>query len=165
MRRWYVIYTRSRAEKKTANRLEEEGFEVYCPLKEEVRQWSDRKKKVKVAVLPSYVFIKLENYGKERIDVLNIPGVLRFLWWIGKPATVREEEIKQLKEFLSEYRHTRISVSFKKGEKVVINQGPFKEHKGIIIDFDRRKAILQLESIGIMLKAQLPLSMLKKMRG
>ena len=45
---WYVLYTTSRAEKKVAQRLEEKGLEVFLPMIEELRQWSDRKKKVEI---------------------------------------------------------------------------------------------------------------------
>lgn len=44
---WYVMYTAPRAEKKVAERLKEKGTEVYLPMIEEIRQWSDRKKKFK----------------------------------------------------------------------------------------------------------------------
>lgn len=162
---WYVIYTQARAEKKTANRLKDSGFEVYCPLQEEVRQWSDRRKKIKVPVFRSYVFIRLENYAKERVAVLQTPGVSRFLWWLGKPAVVREVEMNDLKAFLEDYKDKDIQISYLKGEKVEIKQGPLKAYKGTIIDLDRRKAVLHIESLGLTLKAQLPLGMLKKLSG
>lgn len=162
MKHWYVIYTRSRAEKKTATRLEEAGFEVYCPMREEMRQWSDRIKKVKEPVFRSYVFIRLEHYSKESITVLNTPGVVRFLWWLGKPAIARDVEIEQIRQFLTEYKDNDIQITFRKGEEVEIKQGPFKEFKGIIIDLDQRKAILEIKSLGLALKAQLSLGVLKK---
>lgn len=162
MKHWYVIYTQSRAEKKTANRLKELGYEIYCPLQEEVRQWSDRRKKVKVPVFRSYVFIQLDNYSKECVEVLQTPGVVRFLWWLGKPAIVRDAEMDNLQQFLEEYKDTAIRVTYHKGEMVEIKQGPFKEYKGTIIDMDRRKAVLHLESLGLTLRVQLPLTMLKK---
>ena len=160
---WYVIYTQPRAEKKTAGRLDEAGFEVYCPLREEVRQWSDRKKKVKVPVFNSYVFIRLEDYVRQRVQVLTTPGVSRFLWWLGKPAIVRDEEMNSLRQFLDDYRDTEIQVSYNKGERVEITQGPFKSYKGIIVDMDRKKAMLIIESLGLTLRATLPLHLLKKM--
>ena len=45
---WYALYTQPRQEKKVVSRLEQLGIEVYCPLLIQVRQWSDRKKKVEV---------------------------------------------------------------------------------------------------------------------
>lgn len=160
---WYVIYTKSRTEKRVADRLADKGFEVYCPLKEEIRQWSDRRKKIKAPVFRSYVFIRLKAYAKERTAVLETPGVVRFLWWLGKPAIVRDEEMDALREFLEEYRKAGIQITYQKGERVLINQGPFKEYKGIITDLDKRKAYLYIESLGMTLKAQLPLNMLNKL--
>jgi transcription antitermination factor NusG len=56
--KWFVMYTRSRAEKKVAEMLVEEGVEVYLPMVEELRQWSDRKKKVQKALFNGYIFVK-----------------------------------------------------------------------------------------------------------
>ena len=42
---WYVLYTKSRNEKKVASLLAAKGIEVYSPLQEVIKQWSDRKKK------------------------------------------------------------------------------------------------------------------------
>ena len=43
---WYVIYCKPNTEKRTAQKLKELDFEVYCPTQTQVRQWSDRKKKI-----------------------------------------------------------------------------------------------------------------------
>ena len=52
---WYVLYTKSRHEKKLADRLQSEGWTVYCPLKKTTRQWRDRKKVVEEALFPSAI--------------------------------------------------------------------------------------------------------------
>ena len=59
--KWYVMYTTSRSEKKVADRLAERGWEVYLPIVEELRQWSDRKKKVQRPLFNAYVFVKTEG--------------------------------------------------------------------------------------------------------
>ncbi len=160
---WYVLYTNPRSEKKVANRLSDKGFEVYCPLREEIRLWSDRRKKVKVPVFTSYVFIRLESYPQERTLVLETPGVARFLWWLGKPAIIRDQEIEDIHTFLEECRDADINMLYQKGDEVKIDKGPFKEYQGIIIDLDKRKAVLNITSLGLTLRAQLPLAMLKKL--
>ena len=43
--KWYVLYTKPRHEIKALERLTQNGFEVYCPMKTTLKQWSDRKKK------------------------------------------------------------------------------------------------------------------------
>ena len=48
---WFAVYTSPRTEQKVAERLEKEGYEVYLPLVTTLRQWSDRKKKVKIPLM------------------------------------------------------------------------------------------------------------------
>lgn len=159
---WYALYTRSRTEKKVADLLIKKNMEVYCPLQEEIRQWSDRKKKVKVPVFRSYVFVHLDDYTAGCGSVLNTPGAVRFLWWQGKPGIVRDEEIEEIKKFLKDYGGSEISiVDYRRGEKVKIAAGPLKEQEGVIIDLQNKKAVLSIESLGVDLIAQLPLTMIK----
>lgn len=161
---WYALYTRSRNEKKVADLLERKGVEIYCPLQEEVRQWSDRKKKVKLPVFRSYVFVRLESYADESVAVLETPGAVRFLWWLGKPAVVREEEIIAIRQFLREYAGAPLSIEYREGEKVSITAGPLKEQEGTLLKIQGNKAILYIHSLGIRLKAELPLNALKPVR-
>lgn len=159
---WYALYTRSRNEKKVADLLQKKGVEIYCPLQEEVRQWSDRKKKVKMPVFRSYIFVHLNDYKMECAQVLNTPGAIRFLWWEGKPGIVRDTEIEEIKKFLQEYRGNELSVmEYRQGEKVRVAAGPLKEKEGVIIDFKNKRAILMIASLGVSLMAQLPLSMIE----
>ena len=97
---WNVIYTKARNEKKVASQLEKSGFEVYCPIVTQIKQWSDRKKKVETPLIPSYVFVNVEE--KNRDDVFEVHGVVRYLFWLGKPAIVKNEEILALQEGLKE---------------------------------------------------------------
>ncbi len=157
---WYALYTKPRNEKKVADLLERKGVEVYCPLREEVRQWSDRKKKVKMPVFRSYVFVRLEDYKKESVPVLETPGAVRFLWWLGKPGIVRDEEIERIRYFLQAYAGAPLTVEYHRGDKVLIAEGALKDQTGVIVDMTRRKAILLIESLGIQVVAQIPLGAL-----
>jgi len=94
---WFVVHTKPRFEKKVEERLLSLGIEAYCPVRKEIRLWSDRKKKVDVPVLPSMVLVKLEE--KKVNDVFNVNGVVRYMFWLGKRAIVREKEIDILKTY------------------------------------------------------------------
>ncbi|RYD59419.1 MAG: UpxY family transcription antiterminator [Sphingobacteriales bacterium] len=146
---WFVLYTKSRNEKKVARLLGLKGVTVYCPVKEEVRQWSDRRKKVSEPVFRSYVFVLLQNYKAESIVVLETPGTVRFLWWQGKPGIVRDEEINAIKNFLAMYKDVEVLVELRKGQTVTITEGPLKEKKGIILQVKGDKVYLRLESLGV----------------
>lgn len=56
---WFALYTMPRTEKKVHARLASKGVDVYLPLVTTVRQWSDRKKKVQVPLIPSIVFVRV----------------------------------------------------------------------------------------------------------
>src|SRR5690606_27244913 len=94
---WYVIYTKPRAEAKVAESLKKLGITVYCPMITEVHRWSDRKKKVSLPLFKSYVFVQL--LPKDRNQVFAVPGVVNYLFWLGKPAQVREQEIQTIKKW------------------------------------------------------------------
>lgn len=158
---WYVLYTKSRNEKKLAKTLAEKDIRVYCPLKEEIRQWSDRKKKVTEPVFKSYIFVFLNDYKNECADILATPGAVRFLWWLGKPGVVRENEIEAIQHFITKYKNADILVEAKTGQSVTILEGPLRERTGTIYQVKGDKAYLYLDSLGMNLVALVPVNTLK----
>ncbi|MCW1734234.1 UpxY family transcription antiterminator [Anaerorudis cellulosivorans] len=96
--KWYALYTRSRFEKKAAERLTEQGIEAYVPLQRVMRQWSDRRKLVLEPAIRSYVFVRINHL--HYYNVLNTPGIVRYVFFDGKPAVVRDEEIDTLKRVM-----------------------------------------------------------------
>ena len=77
---WYALYTMPRAEKKVYSRLEEAGYTVYLPLTTSFRVWSDRKKKITVPLISSYVFIYLEEDQLKNIFIIQgVCGILKYL--------------------------------------------------------------------------------------
>ena len=119
---WYVLHTKPRNEKKVTRLLEQKGVRVYCPLRESIRQWSDRKKKVAEPVFKSYVFVYMDDYKEENVKVLMTAGTVRFLWWVGKPGVVREEEIQAIKDFLENYKNQMIQLDPKKTILVICHK-------------------------------------------
>lgn len=146
---WYVLYTKPRNEKKVTERLQKMGFTVYCPLIEVVKQWSDRKKKVQEPLLPSYVFIQIEE--KNRDQVFQVAGVVRYLFWLGKPAVVRYEEIETLKSWL-QYDNSKLQVNYlQPGSKITLTEGVFKGMDVMVKEQRGKKVQLLLESLGIII--------------
>ncbi len=144
---WYVIYTKPRTEKRVAETLEQMGLEVYCPLTTEIKQWKDRKKKLRSPLFKSYVFIKLEE--KKRNLVFDVPGVVRYLFWLGKPAVVRNEEIEIIKEWLDDEKVMDVKVEhLSEGDKIIIKNGAFKDQEAIIREVGKRKMRLILPKLG-----------------
>lgn len=148
---WYVVYTKPKWEKKVAEKLSHAGIECYCPLITQIKQWSDRKKKVEVPLFNSYVFVQLSE--TERNSVFAVPGVVRYLFWLGKPAIVRDEEINIIKKNLSASNIADISVSsIQVGDRIKLDSGAFSNQDAIVQEISKTHYILVLESLGCVLK-------------
>lgn len=93
------MYTTSRAEKKVAERLTDAGLEVFLPMVEELRQWSDRKKKVQKALFNGYVFVKTDR--NNLWNCLQTPGAVKFVNFAGVPATIRDEDVETIQRVVA----------------------------------------------------------------
>lgn len=150
---WYAIYTRPRWEKKIARLLEEKGIENYCPVAKKVKQWSDRKKIIYEPIFKSYIFVKIEDEKKWELRKIN--GVLNFVYWLGKPALIKDNEIKTIQKFLGEFTDVQIEKidGSKINSLVKIRQGAFMDYRGILIELSGNIARVRIESMGIQLYA------------
>lgn len=144
---WFALYTESRHEKKVAEKLSKLGIVAYCPLIMQVKQWSDRKKMVEVPLLPSYVFVKVEEW--ERNKVFEVSGVVRYLYWLGKPAVIKDQEINVLKEWLMKTTVTSFEIKgIEVGDRYKIDSGPFVGKEGIVSKANRNSMELIIEELG-----------------
>ena len=131
--KWYVMYTTSRAEKKVAERLLEAGVEVFLPMVEVLRQWSDRKKKVQKALFNGYVFVKTDR--NNLWNCLQIPGAVKFVNFSGVPATIRDEDVEMIQRLVA----TGVSIEtdgseISPGEKVKVIGGSLEDMVGECIE-------------------------------
>lgn len=128
---WYAAYTRSKFEKQVARELEKQGIEYYLPLYTTIRQWSDRKKKVVVPLIRSYIFVHIVE--KEYLPVLQTTGIVTVVKFCGKPVPIPEWQIKNLKILLgASVTFVEDDRGFEKGEKVTITQGVLQGLRGTI---------------------------------
>lgn len=151
MKNWYVVYTKPKWEKKVAEKLNEIGIECYCPLIIQIKQWTDRKKKIEVPLFNSYVFVQLED--GDRNSVFQISGIVRYLFWLGKPAIVRDEEINIIKTSLASPNLSDVSVSsIQVGDRIKLESGAFSNQDAIVQEISNTYYTLVLESLGCVLK-------------
>lgn len=163
--KWYVIKTMSRAEKKTAERLDSLGFKNYLPLQTTIKQWSDRKKKIEVPLIPGVLFINCHE--SQLIGIYDIQGVHSILRLSGKFAVVREEEIHNLQLLLKD----RVDIAEEdfetilEGELVEVIQGPLQGIIATSIEHQRNyRIIIQFESIGRQFVVHVPRSQVRKIK-
>ncbi len=149
---WFVIYTKSRNEKKVAELLQKNGVEAFCPLVKLKKNWSDRKKIVETPLFNSYVFVNVSE--KDRNVVFNVPGVIRYLFWLKKPAIVKDSEIESLKAVLNDTMDSFSIENYQIGDTVKISEGVFKGLDGVIEKQSNNKLHVILENVGIKITLQ-----------
>ena len=147
--KWFVLCTKPRNELKVLNRLISLGIDAYTPSRIELRQWSDRKKKVLVPLLPSMVLVRLDE--KEVQKVFDIPGVVRYLFEHGTRAVVSNEEVQAMQMYL-ENIHTLNKQGLAEGDTV---QVPMLDQEAILLSVKGKKCIAQLKKLGAIVSFQL----------
>ncbi|MDA9151565.1 UpxY family transcription antiterminator [Schleiferiaceae bacterium] len=151
---WLVIYTKPRQEKKLAERLQQAGHSVYCPTHRIKKQWSDRWKWVEQPLFTSHIFIQIEP--ERRDAVYFVPGFVRFLFWLKKPAQVRPQEIEMLKKWLNDYTPESLEVhGWSSGQKVTVQSGPFQGQLATLTEQRGQHAYLYLEEVQLRVRLDL----------
>jgi transcription antitermination factor NusG len=149
---WYAVYTKPRWEKKVYALLLEQGMQGYCPLNKVRKKWSDRVKWVEEPLFKSYVFVKLDAAGITKVRMVN--GVVNFVYWLGKPAVVRDKEIETIRKFLNEYTEVTVSrTDLREDDKIMIRKGVFMDKEAKVVSVFKNKVRVIIESIGFTLMA------------
>jgi transcription antitermination factor NusG len=131
---WYAIYTCPNRERKIAAQLANRGFEHFLPQYESVRRWKDRRVRLQMPLFPGYVFVHLAL--QNRVGVLQIPGVVRFVGFDGRAIPVLEEDLTRVREFFKQGLRAEPHPFLTVGRRVRVGRGPLTGMQGILV---RRK--------------------------
>lgn len=160
MESWFIFYTYPKAEKFVCKRLVDAGFEAYLPLQEQIRQWHDRKKKLQIPIFPNYIFVKTDI--RKIYEVLKFPRIVRCVKFDNKPSQIREHEIELIKNIESNCANIILYNKLKKGETIVIDNGPLKGLKGIVEKNNNSGYVsINIDSINYSLKVSMNLRDIK----
>lgn len=162
-KKWLVFYTKSRQEKKVYDFLVKRGFEVFLPVQQVLRQWSDRKKKVIVPLFNSYIFV----FDTEaRIpDIVQAPGIAWNVRHNNKPAVLHDHELEMIKRFLATglFIETFVAEDLEEGDAVEVMDGPLRGTHGRVIHTPTgEKFSVTLEVLGSSMVVKLDSRLLKR---
>jgi transcription antitermination factor NusG len=130
--KWFVVYTRPNHEKMLAQEISQiKSCESYLPVKKIMRRWSDRIKKVEVPLFSNYLFVKSTN--ESRTLLYNMPGVIRFVSFEGRPVTISDNEIARIKLIESSAASIENENYHCAGKEVTISRGVFAGITGTVI--------------------------------
>ena len=146
-KKWFVVYTKPQQELKVASQLSAMGITNYCPTITLLKQYSDRKKKVTIPLLSSYVMVELEDNERNKVFACN--GIVRYLFFLGKPAVIPTNQINLMQDHLngvySDFKVTTLSM----GDSHTITEGPFSGFTGKVVETDNTKVKLELATLGM----------------
>lgn len=148
---WIAAYTRPRSEKKAAQDLAKD-IEVYIPVQTVVKQWSDRKKKIDVPIIPMVIFAHVAE--EELLTIKKSPLILRILTLPGskEPAKIPNNQIERLKFMLKEadLPVTFIEHPFNLTDTVIVTRGNLVGLIGKVerITDGKTKLIVCLDMLG-----------------
>ena len=146
-KKWFVVYTKPQQELKVATQLSVMGITNYCPTITLVKNYSDRKKKVTKPLLSSYVMVELEENQRNKVFACN--GIVRYLFFLGKPAVVPSSEINLMQNHLNGVYNDSKVTTLSVGDSHTITQGPFSGISGKVVQTDKKKVKLELASLGM----------------
>lgn len=157
---WHALYVKSRAEKKVVSQLEEMGITAYLPLVTQLKQWSDRRKKVEEPLFKSYVFV--HSNEKEYLRILNVYGVVRFVCFEHKAVVVPDNQIEAIKKFVADFdRGEEFKMmnneELKVGQMVRIINGPMKGLTGRLETIqNKRHLVVYIDVVGQYIPVHIP---------
>ncbi len=139
---WYLIYTRSKHERKVATFLEWKNIESFLPLNKVIKQWHDRKKLIEEPLFPSYLFVYLKT-ADDYFECLNCDGALTFIKTGTQVAIISQSLINQLQTVVNNVKNIEVSTArFTAGQQVTITEGPLTGVSGKIVTADRKNKII-----------------------
>jgi transcription termination/antitermination protein NusG len=150
-KKWFAVYTKPRFEKRVTEILTRKKIENYCPINKVLRHWSDRTKLVTEPLFPYFVFIKITQ--SELSSLKQIDGVVNFVYWLGKPAIIRDSEIEAIRQFLDEHSNIRLEkIQVTTNEPEHVN-GSFAKMGNGLIALKNKSVKVELPSLGFMMVA------------
>jgi transcription termination/antitermination protein NusG len=146
-RQWYVIHTYSGYENKVKTNLEhriesmgvqDKIFQVVIPTEEEIEIKDGQRRTVQRKVFPGYVLVEMQMSDDSWYVVRNTPGVTGFVGAGTRPTALEDSEVKRiLKQMKMEA--PKVKVTFSRGERVKVVDGPFTDFIGVVDDINPEK--------------------------
>ena len=150
-RKWYVAYVRMHHERKASQKLEAMGIECFVPLREEIHQWSQRKKKVSVVLTPQMIFIHATE--EERMRALTLSSISRYLVLRNEhqPAVIPNSQMERFM-FMVNYSSECVysmETPLTPGQKIRVIKGPLTGLEGEFIEMEgKTKVVVRLDILG-----------------
>ncbi len=147
VRSWYAVSVYPRHEKQVAQMCQAKGVNYLLPLYSSLRRWKDRRKRLEMVLFPGYVFVNIAL--TERLRVLVVPGVARFVTFRGQPAVVADCEIRALGVGMESGLSIQPHPYLQRGRRVRVRNGPMAGVEGILLRRkDKFRVVISIDLIA-----------------
>ena len=107
---------------------------------------------VEEPLFKSYIFVRIAE--EEQTTARMVSGVVNFVYWLGKPAIIKDKEIEIIRKFLNEYKEVQvIPLDLKKDEQIIIQRGAFMNKEARVVRVLNNKVQVIIESLDYALVA------------
>jgi len=144
--RWYSVSVLTNFEKKIAEKirnsvieqgLEDDIKEVLVPTEEVIEVRRGKKVTAERRFMPGYVLVRMEMSDRGYHLINSIDRVTGFLGPQGHPMPMRDAEVNQILNRVQEGEDSpRTLIHFEVGERVKVNEGPFEDFDGMVVEVD-----------------------------
>ena len=170
---WYVIHTYSGYEDAVCAALKQRIesmnmqdmiFDVIVPKETQIVVKKGKPKTEKKRLFPGYVLVSMIVNDESWYVVRNTPNVTGFVGSGTIPVPVSAEEFGVIERYLEDDNAPKFKITLSKGDLVMILEGPFASHEGVIdeIDDEKGKVKVMISLFGRETPVELDFDQVKK---
>lgn len=146
---WYVLHTKSRFENVVQDGLFKKKIEVYLPKIKIPSRRRDRRMMIQVPLFPGYVFVKTDLNPHRHLEIVKTVGAVRLIGTKDGPVPVPVDTIESLKIMISSDQPIATGSRLRKGDPVMVLNGPFAGVTGTFIRYrGKGRVLVHIEALG-----------------
>ena len=124
-------------------------MEVFLHKLKEKTTRRDRKLLIQVPLFPGYLFVKTDLHPYEHVEIVKTAGAVRLVGNKGGPVPVPQDAVESLKIMVVSDQPVTTGTRFKKGDRVMVVQGPFVGITGTFVQYrGKDRVIVNIEALG-----------------
>ncbi len=158
--KWYTLYTRENCEKNVTSFFRKKGFNSYCPMNKIIKAGIIKKQTISFQPLfKEYVFVFINDNMLSLINEND--NIINFVFWLGRPVTLTDFEITNIKNFTALYHDvklekTTVKLNRANGMTSKLYKSNTCEDDGI--DVENKKISITIHSLGYRLVSNIEIS-------
>lgn len=146
---WYALHTKSRFENKVDTLLKKKSIEVFLPIVRIKSKRRDRNVMINKPLFPGYLFVKTDLKPDNHLNIVKTHGVVELVGNNDGPVEISANDIESLKIMIKGKDEITTGTNLKKGDKVIVVNGPFTGVSGIFERYKgKERVIVNFDVLG-----------------